>query len=149
MLISGKPHKIMKTAVLKIILLAIPVLISRTAQKFPEIRKTLRERNCIIQIKLRDGSIARHYIFHNGTVKSKAGVHPESDAAIIFKDISTALTFLKPPFNQAEIVHAAKNFRLVTPVRSEMLVWFMQMLRRTQTIGLQYGPALSTGVTRS
>ncbi|MCL4790103.1 MAG: pyrogallol hydroxytransferase large subunit, partial [Verrucomicrobia bacterium] len=138
----------MKTAVLKTILLAIPVLISRTARRFPEFQRILHERNCIIQIKLRDGSIARHYIFHNGTVKSRAGAHPKSDASVIFKDVSTALTFLKPPFNQAEIVHAAKNFRVVTPGRSEILVWFLQMMRRTQTIGLQYGTALPNGVTR-
>ena len=138
----------MNRVVLKVILLGIPLLISRTARKHPEFQRTLRQHNCVIQIKLRDESIARYFVFQNGTVKSRAGVHSNPDASVIFKDVSTALTFLKPPLNQAEIVHAAKNFRVVTPGRSEILVWFMQMMYRTQTIGLRYGTALANGVTR-
>jgi trimethylamine-N-oxide reductase (cytochrome c) len=134
--------------ILKTILFSIPILILWTARKYPEFRKTLQKHNCVIQIKLRDSSIARHYIFQNGKVKSRAGVYSMPDASILFKDVSTALTFLKPPFNQAEIVHAAKNFRVITPGRSEILVWFMQMMYRTQTIGLRYGTALADGVTR-
>ena len=67
---------------------------------------------------LKDGSIGRHYIFKNGQVSSRPGLHPNPDGSVIFKDVETALVFLKPPFDRAEIVHAAKNFRAVTPGRS-------------------------------
>jgi trimethylamine-N-oxide reductase (cytochrome c) len=138
----------MNSLVLKAILLGVPLIITRTARKYPEFRRTLQKHNCVIQIQLKDGSIGRHYIFENGKIKSKAGLHPAPDASVIFKDIPTALTFLKPPFNQAEIVHAAKNFRVVTPGRSEILVWFMQLMYRTQTIGLQYGTPQKNGTRR-
>lgn len=138
----------MSGIILKTILLGVPFVLRRAARKHPEIRDTLKKHNCIINIHLRDGSIGRSYIFKNGTIQSKAGVHPRPDASVIFKDIPTALTFLKPPFDQAEIVHAAKNFRVITPGRSEVLVWFMQLMYRTQTIGLQYGTPTGDGTVR-
>jgi len=138
----------MNGIVLKIILLSIPRIITKTARKHPEFRQTLRQYDCVVQLRLKDSSIARHYIFQSGKVRSKAGVHSNPDASVIFNDVATALIFLKPPFNQAEIVHAAKNFRVVTPGRSEILVWFMQMMYRTQTIGLQYGTPAADGMTR-
>lgn len=138
----------MKRLVLKTILAAVGPLLWRTSRKYPEFAKTMRQYNAVVQLKLKDDSIGRHFIFSNGKVKSRAGIHPSPDASFIFKDLDTALIFLKPPFNQAEIVHAAKNFRVVTPGRSEVSVWFTQMMMRTQTIGLQYGVKMPDGTTR-
>jgi trimethylamine-N-oxide reductase (cytochrome c) len=138
----------MKTLMFKAVLLGIPLIIKRAARRHPEIRQTLRKHNCVIQIGLKDNSVVRHYIFRNGTVSSKSGVHPSPDGSVIFKDVTTALTFLKPPFDRAEIVHAAKNFRVMTPGRSEILVWFMQLMNRTQTIDLQYGVPQPDGTRR-
>jgi trimethylamine-N-oxide reductase (cytochrome c) len=138
----------MNSVVLKAILLGVPMVLNGSARRHAEIRETLRKHDCVIQIQLKDGSIARHYIFKNGKVRSLPGVHPKPDGAVIFKDVATAITFLKPPFNQAEIVHAAKNFRVITPGRSEILVWFMQLMYRTQSIKLQYGVPQPDGVTR-
>lgn len=138
----------MKRLVLKTILAAVGPLLWRTSRKYPEFARTMRQYDAVVQIKLKDDSIGRHFIFSKGRVKSRAGVHPSPDASFIFKDLDTALIFLKPPFNQAEIVHAAKNFRVVTPGRSEVSVWFTQMMMRTQSIGLQYGTKMPDGTTR-
>jgi len=133
---------------LKTILFGIPRIISSAAKKHPEFRKKLREHNCVVQIQLRDGSLARHYVFLNGQVKSVSGFHKKPDAMVIFKDVKTALTFLKPPVDYAEIVHAAKNFRVITPGRSEIAVWFMQMMNLSQSIRLQYGTTMKDGTVR-
>ena len=138
----------MNRLLLKAILVSVPRIVRSTARKYPEFRNKLRQHNCTIQLRLRDSSIARHYIFENGKVRSKSGIHPSPDASVIFKDVATALTFLKPPVNQAEIVHAAKNFRVVTPGRSEVLVWFMQLMYRTQTIRIEYGTKATDGSIR-
>ncbi len=138
----------MNRIILTGILLGVPVMIKHAARKHPEIRNTLRKHNAVIQIRLKDGSIGRHFIFKNGQVTSRPGLHPNPDGSVIFKDVETALVFLKPPFDRAEIVHAAKNFRAVTPGNSKILVWFMQLMNRTQTIGLQYGTPQADGSTR-
>jgi trimethylamine-N-oxide reductase (cytochrome c) len=138
----------MKRLVLKTILAGVVPLIKMTARRHPELRKMLHQHDAVIQLRLADGSIGRHFTFSRGRVKSKSGVHANPDASFIFKDLETALTFLKPPFNQAEIVHAAKNFRVLYSGRSDVQVWFTQLMFRTQTIGLQYGTKMPDGMTR-
>lgn len=138
----------MKRLVVKSILTALGPMIKMTARKHPEFRKMMRKHNCVVQIKLRDNSLGRYFTFANGRLKSKAGIHKSPHVTLMFKDLDTALTFLKPPMDQAEIVHAAKNFRVVTMGRSDMSVWFTQLLYRTQTIGLQYGTPMPDGTTR-
>ena len=55
---------------------------------------------------------------------------------MLFKDAATALKFLSPSPDQAEMIHAAKNFKVVTGGDDELLVWLMQTLSMMQTIGL-------------
>lgn len=138
----------MKRLVVKSILTALGPMIKMTARKHPEFREMMSKHDAVVQIKLRDNSLGRYFTFQKGKLKASAGIHKSPDASLIFKDIDTAMIFLKPPFDQAEIVHAAKNFRVATPGRSEISVWFTQLLNRTQTIGLQYGTPMPDGSTR-
>ncbi|HEX2531219.1 MAG TPA: pyrogallol hydroxytransferase large subunit, partial [Burkholderiaceae bacterium] len=100
-------------AILKTILFAVPFVLRRTAKKHPAFQKEMSRHNCTVQIKLKDESIGRHYSFRDGKVTSGAGIHPNPDVAMTFRDLQTALVFLKPPMDRAEIVHAAKQFRVV------------------------------------
>ena len=138
----------MNRTILKTLLFGVTLIIKRTARKHPEFRKNMVKFNCVIQMRLRNSSIGRHYIFQNGKISSKSGVHASPDVSVVFKDVPTALTFLRPPFDQAEIIHAAKNFRVLTMGRSDIAVWFMQMMNRTQTIGLEYGTTMPDGSKR-
>ena len=45
---------------------------------------------------------------------------------MLFKDVATALQFLLPNRDQGEIIHAAKNFKVVTTGPDELVVWFTQ-----------------------
>ena len=49
----------MKRLLLKAILVTIPQIIKSAARKHPEFRQKLRQHNCVIQLRLRDSSIAR------------------------------------------------------------------------------------------
>lgn len=138
----------MKRAVLKAILFGIPHVIRRAIRKNSEFRDEAKKFNCIVQMRLRDGTLGRYFIFKNGIVQSHSGVHPKADVSIIFKDLHTALTFLKPPLNQAEIVHAAKNFKVVVAGRSELSVWFMQLMNRLQMLDVQFGTPMRDGTVR-
>lgn len=138
----------MKQVVLKTILFGITHVLRRTAKRHSAFRAQLKRHNCIVQIKLKNDSIGRHYVFRNGVVHSHAGVHPKPDVSMVFKDLPTALTFLKPPLSQAEILNAAKNFRVLVLGRDELVVWFMQLMNLTQTLGLEYGTRMPDGTVR-
>lgn len=108
----------------------------------------MKRKNCIAQIKLKDSSLGRSYEFRNGVLTSSAGIHPKPDITVSFNDLQTALAFMKPPQDHAEIIHAAKQFRVVVTGQDELVVWFFQLLGRTQTEGLEFGLPMPDGTRR-
>ena len=138
----------MKQVILKTILLGLNHVLRKTARKHPAFRQELRRHNCIVQIKLKDDSIGRYYTIQGGEVNSKPGVHGKPDVSLVFKDLPTALSFLKPGASQADILHAAKNFRAMVLGRDDLCVWFMQLMNRTQTLGLEIGVKMPDGTVR-
>ncbi len=138
----------MNRAIIKAILFGLPFVLRRTARKHPEFRDFLGRHDCVAQIKLKDNSIGRYFEFHAGHVHSQAGIHPRPDVLLMFHDLRTALIFLKPPLNRGEVVHAAKQFRVATIGRDELTVWFMQLLNRIETAGLQAGTPQPDGSIR-
>lgn len=138
----------MKNTVFKTIMLGLDFVLSRTAKVHPSFLEELLKHDCIAQIKLKDDSIGRYYILKGGKVRSKSGVHPNPDVSLVFNDVRTALTFMRPKPNFGDIVHAAKNFKVVTLGDDKLVVWFMQLLNLTQTAGLRYGKKMPDGTTR-
>lgn len=138
----------MKKALLKAILFSVPLVLRLTARKYPAFRDEMRRHNCTVQIKLKDDSIGRYYVFNGGRVTSEVGIHPRPDVAMVFRDLPTALLFLKPPMDRAEIIHAAKQFRVVVSGRDELVVWFMQLMNRIETSGLEFGTPAKDGSIR-
>ncbi len=138
----------MKKTLLKTILFGVTHILQHMARKFPAFKNEMKRHNCVVQIKLKDNSLGRYYIFQSGQLTSRSGIHLKPDVCLIFKDIPTALTFLKPGADQAEILNAAKNFRVMVIGRDELNVWFMQLMNRIQTEGLEIGTKMSDGTVR-
>ncbi len=138
----------MKRTLLKTILFAIPQVLRVTAHKYPAFREQMRERDCVVQIKLKDNSIGRYYTFTAGKIRSTAGIHANPDVLMLFQDLRTALKFLKPPISQADVIHAAKQFKIMVLGADDLVVWFMQLMNRMQTVGLQYGTPMKDGSVR-
>ena len=139
----------MKRAILKAILLALTHVLQWNARKHPAFRDFMRKRNCVVQIRLKDGSLGRYYTFQNGKVKSQAGIHPKPDVAMVIKDVPTALKFLANPNpDQREVVLAAKTFKVVIEGRDELVVWFLQLMNRIKTAGLKFGTPMRDGTIR-
>jgi molybdopterin guanine dinucleotide-containing S/N-oxide reductase-like protein len=134
--------------VMRVILFGLAKVLQRSAQKYHAVAKEMVRYNCTVQIMLKDRSVGRYYIFQNGKVRSVGGIHPKADVTMLFRDLATAAIFLKPPQKQSEIVHAAKQFRVLVLGRDEMVVWFMQLLNMTQTAGVPYGTPLRDGSIR-
>lgn len=138
----------MKRLILKTILFGLPKVLNQTARKFPAFRERLMRHNCIAQIQLQDGSIGRILEIRGGKVESRAGIHPRPDVAMVFKDLPTALKFLKPNPDQGEIIHAAKNFKVMVKGPDVLVVWLMQTLAFSQTVSLPMGTRMADGSQR-
>ena len=134
--------------ILRVILYSFTQVLRLAAWRHASLAAFMRRRDCIAQLQLRDGSIGRHYIVRAGTIRARAGLHSRPDVTISFRDVPTALSFLVPPVDQAEVVHAAKTFRVVVDGPDPLVVWFMQLLNMIQTAGLRTGRRLRDGTTR-
>ncbi|MBI2959539.1 MAG: pyrogallol hydroxytransferase large subunit, partial [Betaproteobacteria bacterium] len=113
---------------LPVMLYGVHQAIRYSAWRHASFRDHLRKRNCTVQIRLKDNSQGRVYRFEDGRVRSWSGTEERADAAIVFKDRETALGFLKLPADHAEIIHAAKNFRVEVEGPDDLVSWFMQLL---------------------
>jgi trimethylamine-N-oxide reductase (cytochrome c) len=111
-------------------------------------RKHLLQRDCTVQIRLKDRSQGRYFIFTQGRIKSSRGLHAAPDVSFIFKDLDTALTLMAQPVDHAESIHAAKNFKIQVEGEDEPVAWFMQILGLIGTSGWDYGTKMPDGSRR-
>ncbi len=111
-------------------------------------RAHLAARNCVVQVRLKDNSIARYYEFRAGKIKTRPVVHPSPDMTMLLKDVDTAVTLLTPPVNYAETIHAGKNFRVGLIGDDEVIAWFVQLANKLETDSYQFGEKLANGETR-
>lgn len=138
----------MKRTLLKGILFGVSAMIRFTSVRSSVFRDQLREHDLVAQIRLKDGSIGRYYCLHGGKLSSTTGLHSAPDVTISFHDLSTALDFMKPPLDQAKIVHAAKHFKVTVAGQDHLVVWFMQLLNKLQTAMLRMGTPQRDGTVR-
>jgi trimethylamine-N-oxide reductase (cytochrome c) len=138
----------MKKHLLKTILFALPKVLEITARRHPKFRERLQQRNCTVFIGLQDGSIGRCLEIKGGKVRSRTGNTRKPDVSMLFKDLPTALKFLMPNPDHGEIIHAAKNSKVVTKGPDKLVVWFMQTLNLSQTVGVKMGMPMRDGTRR-
>lgn len=138
----------MKKFLLTGILLALPGVLQSAALVYPQVRAKLREKNLIVQIRLRDGSVARHYTFKDGRVRGRAGMHPKPDTILTFHNASVALDFLNLSPDQLVLVSGLKTFKATAQGRDEDLIWFNTLVNLMKTAGWKYGVRMRDGTTR-
>ena len=133
---------------MSILLFGLEKVLNFRARQHPVFREKMREKNITVQIKVMDNSEGRYYIFKNGKVSSKGGIHPNPDMCLTF---STAELFLKlatPPLSQLKMINAMKNFHIVQEGDDENFIWFMGLLNMIMTVGMKAGVDMGNGVTR-
>ena len=65
---------------------------------------------------------------------------------MMFKDVDTALTMMKPKQDMGEIVHAAKNYKVQIVGPDPLAVWWMQTLNfMVEGSGCRSGRHSATG----
>ncbi len=119
-----------------------------SAIRYKSFREHLKQKNCIAQIKIADNSIGRYFIFRQGKIISKSGIHSKPDICLGFRDAALACRLLIPWRNQQEQMDAMKNFRLTLEGPDELTYWFMETLSLMFTAGIKYGTDMGNGVKR-
>ena len=130
------------------ILFGLEKMIKRTARKHPVFAERLKEKNLTAQIKIADDSAGRYFVFENGRVRSKAGIHPHPDICMTFVNAAVAVELLMPPRDQLAMIHAMKNFQIGMQGDEELFMWFNETLNQILTVGLEYGIDLGNGLRR-
>ena len=138
----------MKRAILRTILFALAPMLNRAAGTRPAFRSFLKRHDAVVQIQLKDGSIGRWFKIAGAKVRGTTGIHPNPTIRMVFKDVDTALTMMKPNPDMGEVVHAAKNFKVMVTGPDPVCVWFMQLMNLSQTSGLEMGVSQADGATR-
>jgi len=120
---------------LSLILLGLSILIKYTAWRYSAFRDRLKEKNLTAQIKTWDDSVGRYYVFQDGKVTSKAGIHGNPDICMSFKTAELAADLLMPPINWLDQINALKDFKLKMEGDDGLANWFAQTTMITQSIG--------------
>jgi molybdopterin guanine dinucleotide-containing S/N-oxide reductase-like protein len=118
------------------------------ARRYPEVREWLGRENLVAQVKIRDDSQGRYYVFHNGKVISRHGIHPKPDVLMSFQDAAVAARILRPKRDQLEFLSAAKTFQLEVSGADHLVTWFTTTLTKMLSASNQYGIRTKDGMVR-
>ncbi len=118
------------------------------ARRYPEVREWLAKEDLVAQVKIRDDSQGRWYVFHQGKVTSKRGIHPKPDVLMSFQDAAVASRILRPKRDQLEFLSAAKTFQLEVTGTDHLITWFTTTLTKMLYAGYRYGVKMKDGTVR-
>ena len=133
-------------------LFGIPKVIALAGRMYPDLKALIKERNCIVQMRTRDGSVSRHIHFRDGKIRSRSGVHPRPDLDMTWVNPEDAVhLFLKSRDFLARI-DALKNFKMEANGSHDVAAWFSSLvntlLEAPLLLGGRYGTDMGNGVKR-
>ena len=138
----------MQRKIVVLILWLMPTVLRIAARRFPSVRAHLATGNGVIQLRLRDNSLARQLHFKDGSVSGRWGVCAEPDAELVFMDAATAHKMFAPKTDHAFLIDALKNFKITQGGSDEKLVWFGQLVNTMKTAAWRKGMPMKDGTTR-
>lgn len=106
----------------------------KTAKKHPSFRNRLKEQDFTLLIKTKDESQARFFIFSDGEVFSKKGVHSHPDVALVWKDADLGFNIMARGDREASL-QARENGDLVVEGDALKAIWF------TETVAQMRNPS--------
>ena len=60
---------------LQVLLQGVSWALNFSAIRYPSLKQRLREKEFVAQVKVKDNSVGRHYMFGQGRVAARAGIH--------------------------------------------------------------------------
>ncbi len=131
-----------------VLLYGLEKYIRLAAMKHATFQNRLAEKNLKVQFMLRDNTLGRCFIFHNGTVRSEPGISPDPEVIISFEDASTGARLLRPGRGSLEFINAGKAFQVEVLGDDENVIWVSETLNMLGNLGVDYGVDMGGGVKR-
>ena len=138
----------MKKKKLSLILSVLPLAMKAARKGNASFAAHLRAGSGVIQVRLKDNSVARHYVFDRGNIKSSPGLHAKPDVDIAFVDAGVALRFLNPNPDESDIIHFIKNFQVEMTGDDAVAVWFATLVKKLKSGGWAQGTKMRDGTVR-
>src|SRR3970282_2249167 len=91
------------------LLYGIALAMKFTAWRHPAFRARLREQDMVAQIRVKQGP-GRYFVFKDGNLSSRHGIHPHPDVVVTFKTARLAVRIFTHPNDQLGRINAAKTF---------------------------------------
>ncbi|GFE59624.1 dehydrogenase [Geobacter sp. AOG2] len=136
----------------KLVLFAIPKAIGMTARKYPAFAEKLKERDAVVQMRVKNAEAGRYLVFKRGQLSSTAGIHPNPDLTICWETPAVAMRSFLKSRDFLERIHAMKNFQLSADGSHEVAAWFSEILNLMAEapilLGGGYGIDMGKGVKR-
>lgn len=139
---------LMAKIIVSIKLFGIKLLLRQKAMMYTSFKNRLKEKSFTAQIKIKDNSIGRYFIFSDGKFSSKRGIHASPDVCLTFRTAHLAVKLLGPYRDPLVMINAMKTFQMTLDGPDELTSWFMDTLSQIVTIGTKYGLDIGDGVKR-
>ncbi|MFH0728734.1 MAG: molybdopterin-dependent oxidoreductase [Pseudomonadota bacterium] len=128
---------------------ALDILIKITGVRSKKYKRRIENApNFTAQIRLKDNYQGRYYIFKDGKLSSKSGIHPSPDVLMTMETAELAVKLMSPAMKRIDMVNAMKEFQVNMEGRDDLMQWFSETLNLIQTVGADYGTDMGNGVTR-
>jgi trimethylamine-N-oxide reductase (cytochrome c) len=136
-----KPIPVIDKLMVSGTMFAMDKLLNTLAAAFPTFKEEISKKNLKVQLKLRDESYGRLFIFKNGKVSARTGIYPTADVQMVFEtwEIARKLTFVIR--DQMDFVNAAKNNNLQLIGNDDDSDWFSGLLLKVFASPVLYGGA--------
>ncbi|HLF11930.1 MAG TPA: molybdopterin-dependent oxidoreductase, partial [Gammaproteobacteria bacterium] len=129
------------------LLYGIALAMKYTAWRHPAFRERLKEQNLTAQIRAKKAT-GRYFVFRDGKLSSRHGVHPNPDVVVTFKTARLAVRLFTHPNDQLGRINAAKSFSMTLEGPEEKSIWFMFTLEQLIQVGWRHGLDVGHGETR-
>lgn len=113
---------------LTLILFALGLKLRWSARFDTTFHKQLLDVDKLIVIRTRDGTRARSYHFRDGRVAVTAGVHPEANVALIWNEVSVAVSAMLSS-NELDLFSAIGRGDLEIAGNLQDALWFSDLVR--------------------
>lgn len=114
-------------AMLEILLFGLAMILRRSSKK-PLVQAKLRDRSRAIQVRTRDNSVGRSFLFCGGAVFSQRGVLANPDVSLVWRDAAVATRVMRSS-GPDSLQNALANEWLTITGDGEVAIWFGDLVR--------------------
>ena len=93
-------------------------------------KEKLEEKDIILQFRTASGMVARYFIIKNQTVKPFAGIHPQPNMCMSFKNAQYAYaTIMNASKDKMAFMKGMGTKEIVVTGEAQEMMWFMSLIK--------------------